>query len=257
MKKSVEIIGLTIVSLVDGEEIGKVKSLVIDAAQAAMVAVVVDDGKAYKGAKLVHFRDILGIGESALTIEKKGVINELPKVPELEQLLEADVNVIGTKVLSKKGQIKGSIIEVYFDTDTGKIMECHAKSENGSDFTIPADRIYTLASNITVIAEDSDGSGKPASAPKQAAAAPVVPQPASSTPVAPAAPVEDSNDAIKDATKKFEDRQRTFMIGKKANRKIVTDSGVEIINQGDEVTDEIIQKAKAAGKFVELSMSLQ
>ncbi|MDR2005807.1 MAG: PRC-barrel domain-containing protein [Acidaminococcales bacterium] len=259
MKKSVEIIGLPIVSLVDGEEAGTVKSLVIDAAEAAIAAIVVEDGKSYKGAKLIHFNDVSGIGESALTIEKKSVINELAKVPELEKLLEANVNVINTKVLSKKGQIKGTIIEVYFDPETGKIVECHAKSESGNDFTITAKRIYTLAAQITVIAEDNEEiSDKPAPAVKPTAAA--VAAPVYSDPDVPASqPAEENvgDAAIKDATKKFEDRQRTFMIGKKANRKIVTDNGVEIINQGEEVTDEVIQKAKAAGKFVELSMSLQ
>jgi uncharacterized protein YrrD len=254
MKKSVEIIGLPIVSLVDGIEAGTVKSLVIDAADAAIAAVVIEDGKSYKGAKLIHFADISGIGESALTIEKKSVIHDLSLVPELEKLLEANVNVINTKVLSKKGQIKGTIIEVYFDPETGKIEECHAKTESGSDFTITAKRIYTLASAITVIVEeDEEVSDKPAPAARAAAT------PASDSIAQAAAPVEENvgDAAIKDATKKFEDRQRTFMIGKKANRKIVTDNGVEIINTGEEVTDEIIQKAKTAGKFVELSMSLQ
>jgi uncharacterized protein YrrD len=258
MKKSVEIVGLPIVSLVDGEEIGIVKSLVIDAADAAIAAIVIEDGRSYKGAKLIHFGDVSGIGESALTIEKKSVINELSKVPELEKLLEANVNVISTKVLSKKGQIKGTIIEVYFDPESGKIVECHAKSESGNDFTITANRIYTLASNITVVAEDNEEvSDKPAAAARPA------PTPASIASVAPAAPApqpaeENVGDAaIKDDTKKFVERQMTFMIVKKANRKLVTDAGVEIINQGEEVTDEVIQKAKAAGKFVELSMSLQ
>ncbi|MDR3349707.1 MAG: PRC-barrel domain-containing protein [Acidaminococcales bacterium] len=268
MKESAKIIGLPIVSLVDGKEVGTVKSLLIDAAEAAIAAIAVEDGTSYKGAKLVRFGDILGIGERALTIEDKSIVNEWSKVPELEKFLEANVNVINTEVLSKKGHIKGKIVEVYFDLETGKIVECHAKTAKGNDFTITADRIYTLAAKRTIIAEeDEDIGSKPVSAPvpaaKPAAALSAFGVPDAPPDVSPATPPaaadeENSGDAaVKDATKKFEDRQRTFMIGKKANRKIVTDNGVEIINPGEEVTDEVIQRAKAAGKFVELSMSLQ
>jgi hypothetical protein len=56
--------------------------------------------------------------------------------------------------------------------------------------------------------------------------------------------------------KKFEDKQRKYLLGKKANRRIETDNGVVIVEQGGEITEEVIQKAKLAGKFVELSMSI-
>ncbi len=271
MKKTGEIIGLPIVSLVDGGEIGTVKSLVLNGAEGSIAAIVVDDGKCYKGAKLVSFSDILGIGESALTIEQKSIIKPFTQTPELEKLLEANINIINTKVLTKKGQIKGTIIEVYFDADSGKILECHAKSDNGGDFTIPANRVYTYGSGITVIVSENESLDKPVVAkPAQPETAPVE-SPVTTQPAAAAQPVmetppseqpitqegEDNSTEANNAMQKFEERQKKFLIGKKATRRIVTDSGVEIIDQGAEVTEEVLQKAKLAGKFVELSMSLQ
>ena len=47
------------------------------------------------------------------------------------------------------------------------------------------------------------------------------------------------------------------MIGKKASRKIQTENGLLIVDQGGEITEEVIQKAKLANKFVELTMSVQ
>lgn len=268
MKKTGEIVGLPIISLVDGGEVGVVKSLVLDADKAAIAAVVVDDTKWYRAAKVILFNDILGIGESALTIEQQSSIKETIQVPEVERLLDANVNVLNTKVLSKKGQIQGMIVEIYFDEETGKILECHAKSENGSDFVIKADRVYTFGANITVVADENETIKKPAPTPAPVQQA--QPQPPAAAPApqaqpvaaAPAAPVlqeeaaEDTSDA-NNAMQKFEERQKKFLLGKKATRKIVTDSGTVIIDQDEEVTEEILQKAKLAGKFVELSMSLQ
>ncbi len=262
MKKSGEIVGLPVVSLMDGGEIGTVKSLVIDGSAGTIAAIVVDDGKWYKGANLVFFNDILGVGESALTIEQKSIIKSVNQAPELEKLLEANVNIINTKVLTKKGQIKGTVVEVYFDPDTGKIMECHARGDNGVDFTIPADKVYTYGTGITIIVTDNESVNKPAAAP----VAPVVAAPAAEQKPATQAPVVSEEEAAADdgdsaeannAMQKFEERQKKFLVGKKATRRIVTDNGVEIIDQGAEVTEEVIQKAKMAGKFVELSMSLQ
>lgn len=264
MKKTGEIVGLPIVSLVDGGEIGIVKSLVIDAKNAAIAAIVVDDNKWYKDATLVAFPDILGIGESALTIENKDTIKPLVQVPEFEKLLEADVNILNTKVLSKKGQIKGTVVDVYFDPESGKIIECHAKNESGTDFTIPVERIYTLGAGITVVSDENETMVKPvavtASTPAPVVAnvevttpTPVVEAP----PVAPAENAAEGDVGASDAMQKFEERQKKFLLGKKASRRISADNGTIIIEQGEEVTEEVLQKAKLAGKFVELSMSLQ
>jgi len=55
----------------------------------------------------------------------------------------------------------------------------------------------------------------------------------------------------------FERRQIKYMLGKKVSRDIETDDGITIASQGDEITQEIIDKAKSAGKFLELSMNIE
>lgn len=348
MKRSGELIGRPIISLIDGCEIGTVKSFVFNPGDGIVAAVIVDDGKSYRGAKLIAFGDILGIGESAITIEQKSAVKSVEQAPELEKLLEANVNIINTKILTKKGEIKGTITEVKFDTESGRIIECYSVTESGDDFIIPADKIYTYGSGITVITSENDiPAAKAVASPKseQPKAAPQQPQEKVEQPKVVQAPkvekqpepvqqpvvqkieevkieeqpaaekveepkveeqpvvakeevkveeqpvvqkveeelkveetktedkqkileqpkVEDSVDIQTDeaaadsikAMRKFEERQKKFLIGKKATRRIVTDNGTEIIDQGEEVTKEIIQKANLAGKFVELSMSVQ
>ena len=48
-----------------------------------------------------------------------------------------------------------------------------------------------------------------------------------------------------------------FLLGKKASRRIETDNGVLVVDEGGEITEEVLQKAKLAGKYVELSMNVQ
>ena len=63
-----------------------------------------------------------------------------------------------------------------------------------------------------------------------------------------------ANDAAAD--KATEERHRRFLLGKKASRDIVTDTGVVIVKAGGDITEEVLQKAKLANKFIELSMNI-
>ncbi len=238
MKKSVDILGLPVISISEGLELGTAKSLVINPAQGAVAALVIDDGKWYLGAKLLPFTAIAGLGESAITVESASNVVPVSGAPDLEKLLAAGVTVIGAKVLTKTGRIQGKITDFAVDA-AGKIVNCEIEEAGGSVAHIPTQRVFTFAKDVVIVA-DGD-----APVPASGAEAPA------SAPAAAPAPAPDD-----DSAKKFDDKQRKYLLGKKANRRIETDNGVVIVEQGGEITEEVIQKAKLAGKFVELSMSI-
>lgn len=242
MKKSVDILGLPVISISEGLELGTAKGLVINPAQGAVAALVIDDGKWYLGAKLLPFTAIAGLGESAITVESASNVVPVSGAPDLEKLLAAGVTVIGAKVLTKTGRIQGKITEIAVDA-AGKIVSCEIEEADGGIAHIPTQRVFTFAKDVVIVA-DGDApvpAAKPAEAPPVAAPAAAAPAPAA---------------ADDDSAKKFDDKQRKYLLGKKANRRIETDNGVVIVEQGGEITEEVIQKAKLAGKFVELSMSI-
>ena len=53
------------------------------------------------------------------------------------------------------------------------------------------------------------------------------------------------------------DRHRRFLLGKTVARDIEANNGEIIAKTGEEITDEILQKAQLAGKLIELSMNAQ
>ncbi|MCI6085713.1 MAG: photosystem reaction center subunit H, partial [Selenomonas sp.] len=53
------------------------------------------------------------------------------------------------------------------------------------------------------------------------------------------------------------ERHRRFLLGKKATRTIKMDNGIVIVEEGQDITEEVLQKAKLANKFIELSMNVQ
>ena len=52
-----------------------------------------------------------------------------------------------------------------------------------------------------------------------------------------------------------DDRRRTMLLGKKSTRTIKADNGEVIVEEGAEITEEVLQKAKLANKYIELSMN--
>ena len=240
MKKSVDIIGLPVVDISEGIEIGTVTKLVINPTEGSVAAVVIDDGKWYLGAKLLPFADIAGLGESAITIISSNVVLTIENAPALEQLLSTDVAIIGTKVLTKTGRIQGTVKEISIDI-IGKIIACEIEELTGEINTIPAERILTFGKKVLIIADEAEST-------VEIVAPHIVEEVVSET------VKESAND---DSAKKFDEKQRRYLLGKQASRRIETDNGVLIVEKGGEISEEVLQKAKLAGKFVELSMNIQ
>ena len=276
MKKTVEIIGLPIISITEGKELGHVKELVVNAAAGTVAAIVVDDGKWYLGAKLLPFGAVAGIGEYALTIDSSSHVISITTAPELETLLAANVKVIGSKVLTRSGRIQGRVTEFNFDL-SGTIVSCEIEDTTGNVVQINGQQIITYGKEVLIIAEGSGGIVETRAANTQRdvvesisvqPVVPAVPQLAN-PPADDNAPSTTSVDSdiqqsasipndppADDSARKFDEKHRKYLLGKKANRRIETDSGMVIVEQGGEITEEVLQKAKLAGKFVELSMSI-
>ena len=55
--------------------------------------------------------------------------------------------------------------------------------------------------------------------------------------------------------KSVDERRKMMLLGKKASKTIVADNGTVIVEAGQDITEEVLQKAKLANKFIDLSMN--
>ena len=262
MKKSVEILGLPIISITEGRELGMSKTLLIDAANGKVAAITIEDEDWYRGVKLLPYDSVIAIGHDAVTITNSENILTLENAGDFQAMMDANVRIIGTKAITKSGTIQGVVAEMYVGDD-GKIEKCDISAPDGSLAEIDAKDISIFGKQVTII--DSDTATE-----KKAEAAPAAPAPAAPAPEKkaeekqpeakkeePKAEEKKADAQAKQADKATEERHRRFMIGKKASRKITTDNGVTICEEGAVVTEEILQKAQLANKVIELSMVLQ
>ena len=281
MKKSVDILGLPVISITEGRELGMSKTLLIDAPNRIVAAITIEDEDWYRGVKLIPYDNVIAVGDDAVTINNSENILTLDAAGDFETLLDDNIRVIGTKAITRTGVIQGNITEIFIGED-GSIEKCEVTTPEGSTSEVTADQVAIFGKEVTVISPEGDAVKKSDAASAPAAPAVTAPaaEPAAAEPVeetapteetaAPEAPAEEpapaaeepapeapAEDEAKDAERANEDRHRRFLLGKKATRTIKMDNGVVIVEAGADITEEVLQKAKLGNKFIELSMSAQ
>lgn len=305
MKKSIEIIGLPVISITEGRELGMSKTLLIDAKNGTIAAITIEDEDWYRGVKLLPYSSVIAIGEDAVTVTNSENILTLEDAGDYEAMMDANIKIIGTKAITKSGTIQGKVVEIYVG-DNGKIEKCEIEARDGSLSEITSDQISIFGKQVTVIDSDLEkkteliapkapaeavaapkAEEKPAAEPKAEPAKAEAPkaepkqeakpaEPKAAPAPAPAPKAEPKQEAkpapkaepakaeapkadpsIQMADKATEERHRRFLLGKTVTRKITTDSGVVLVNEGDTVTEEVLQKVKIANKFIDLSMNVQ
>jgi len=150
MKPTKEIIGLRIISILEGTQVGVVKGIVLNPQAKTMDFVMVDQPTDMFGAKVIPFADILGLGEFAITIPNPGVIQDVAQNIDAQNLLKQDTRVIGTKVLTKKGQLIGEVKEILIDEETGKIAACLFESQ-GKMHQVEVEQVITLGKELLIV----------------------------------------------------------------------------------------------------------
>ncbi|NLI92590.1 MAG: hypothetical protein GX434_10425, partial [Peptococcaceae bacterium] len=91
MKSSVEIKGLKIISINEGQQVSMVKDIIINSSDGTLAFFIIDQPSDYLGARLIAFEDILGLGDYALIISDSGVIQDVAHNPLAIELLQKDV----------------------------------------------------------------------------------------------------------------------------------------------------------------------
>lgn len=258
MKKSVEIIGLPVISITEGRELGMSKSLLIDAPNGSVAAITIEDEDWYRGVKLLPYSSVIAIGEDAVTITNSENILTLEDAGDYEAMMDANIKIIGTKAITKSGTIQGKVVEIYIG-DNGKIDKCEIEGRDGSLSEIVSEQISIFGKQVTVI--DSDFEKKteiiaPVETP--AVAAPKTEAPKPQVKEAPKTEAPKAVDAAAQmADKATEERHRRFLLGKTVTKDIVSATGVVLAKTGDVVTEEILQKVKMANMFIDLSMNVK
>jgi uncharacterized protein YrrD len=260
MKPTKEIIGLRIISILDGTQVGVVKDFVLNPQGKTLDFVIVDQPTDIFGAKVIAFADILGLGEFAITIPHPGVIQDVTQNIDAQNLLKQDTRVLGTKVLTKKGQLIGEVTEILIDEETGRIAACLFESQ-GQMHQVEVEQVITLGKELLIV------EGFP-NVPNQYIMEPNSENKIQTPDVS--VIIEDANfaeevDSIEEVVSfgeaetgfnLFEQRQLQYFIGKKVEKDIVLDNA-EVLRAGERITPDIVTHITTRSMLMEVTSHLQ
>lgn len=287
MKTAQQIIGLPVVSIFDGNEIGKVKNVIINASKGTIDFFEIDSGIRELAGGVIPAERVLGIGEYALTIQQPDDISDIVKIPAAIELMQKNITVRGTRVLTRRGSLLGETGDIYINENDYNITGVDfipADSESGSGI-IPRSSIITFGKNLLVVQDDFID--KLIEAPNAIETAlddekknieeidsddeiykiddsepgentgdlgdlnitGEVPQINTEN--------QESEEKPLSAADIFEQRQKQYLAGKKLTKPIYDSQGAMIANAGEVITEQIIQKAKENGKLIELIMNYE
>ncbi len=281
MKTSKQIVGLPIIGINDGKELGTVKSLVVNPEQGTIDFITVHHEDWQISVKAVPFKKVIGVGDYAVTIESEMNIIDLTEIPIANTLVTKNIKIIGARVMSKKGQLLGKVTEYFVNEDNGSVVGLQLANQD-SEVILAATYVYTFAKDILIVNEDADQNfytqpeelltGQAAASTKQdeielieavteqeqeqkqeqeqETVAEILPE---------VLPEIQYTKEKADLTQELLDRQIALLAGKKVMSDIYNKSGQIVVEKGTSLTKEMILAVNSDGpaSMVELSMNVE
>jgi len=161
VKPSRKYLSLPIISLQEGQQIGYVKSLILDAATKSLAAIVVDTKGFFKDQRIIPYTKVVSVGDNAITIDTESHVEKTTNLPELMDLVKEKLTIIGTKIITETGKTLGTAEEYYVDSKTGKITQLEVSGGKLEGFLsgkawMTAEYIMTIGHDVIVTKQGSE-----------------------------------------------------------------------------------------------------
>ena len=280
MEKKSTVVGMQMMAITEGTELGVVSSLIIDAAAKRVTHLVLGNEKGMLGYNMAApVEKIVGVGRDFLTVLTSADLVQVWKVGEGLGHCMLDGELVGLTVISSAGNIEGKISDFAFDIPgSGSIeeysMEEGPKFNRESAITIAPRGIFVNFKNESVEQAPAQTHVQPqvqaqpalkdapeeaakiheeaAEAEEEAVKEEAIEEAALSE--APAS-VSEEDASLNDEEDYFARRQSDFLLGRIVSKDILDEDGTILIKSGTTITASVFKRAKKANKLTELSLN--
>lgn len=120
MQKLRCILGLPVLELKSGTQIGEAKEVVLDIEKALVAVVVVSGANWFSEAQGIYLQDIRSFGRDAIMVRDNEVIQELSDLHEKAGVF-CSKELLDKQIITEAGLSLGTLVDVFFDLTTGEI----------------------------------------------------------------------------------------------------------------------------------------
>ncbi|SFH89949.1 Uncharacterized protein YrrD, contains PRC-barrel domain [Tindallia magadiensis] len=270
MKKSKEIVSSPVISIQEGQEVGIVKELIVNAEKKGVEFLLVEKSEGAREGEImaIPFRETVGVGDYAVTIESQSALMDLSKMNIAGNLLDKKVEIIDEKVITKKGKLLGKIVEYTIDAESGSIPLIHIVSEenSGEEKDIPLEEIISIGQQLVIVTEESI---KYVENKQEAVQEAQVSVEKKEVPVESVMPFESTSEAeteVSDTEQEiqntgssvemFINKQKQYLLGKELKRDLKDIEGNLLAEEGTVISEELFEQVQEMGrqKVIELTM---
>jgi len=276
MYRGSNILGKVVVTYDTGERVERVQDLIFDQERNQILGFLVREGGLFQSARVIPFENVAAIGNSAVVIPSREVIISAREHDRIHSILKGDNILRGTRILTVKGRDLGTIVDLYFDPQTGNVEGYEvsggvfADAYSGRSF-VPAPQTLHIGEHVAFVpveiadlmdeqlgglraavqttnkslSETSESASRKLQEVAQATQAKLQ----ETAEMANRTLQESSRMAIASLTNAVVDpnEQKAFMLGRVANENVVSTDGVFVVSEGQIVTSEDILRAEEQG----------
>ncbi len=119
MKRTRDVIGLPVIGVQTGKQVGVIKDVLLDD-EWQVQAFVLSDGYWFQDATGVGWDSVVAVGDDAVTIKQEELIGPLDAAGSWRLLLGGSRRIKGLPLLTVNGHQLGVVDDVYLDGESGR-----------------------------------------------------------------------------------------------------------------------------------------
>lgn len=156
MRKGSDIIGKSITAFDSGRRVARVQDLIFDQGTNELLGVLVEEAGLFHAAKVVPLGAITAFGTDTLIIPSRENIISAKNDDRIYHVLDRKLVLKGTRIVTRDGRYLGSVMDLFFDEQTGAIEGYEASggvfadAYSGRSF-IPAPHTLRIGEDVTFV----------------------------------------------------------------------------------------------------------
>lgn len=156
MRKGTDILNRPIIAFDTGKQIARVLDLVFDQDTNQLLGLLVKEAGLFRAVRVVPLNQIKAIGPDVVVIPGKDAIVSANDIPSIKAVIKHKLVLKGNRIVTTDGRNLGSVVDLYFDDQTGVIEGYEASgglfadAYSGRSF-IPAPQTVKIGEEVTFV----------------------------------------------------------------------------------------------------------
>jgi sporulation protein YlmC with PRC-barrel domain len=146
--------GKIIISLENGQHIGKLTGLVINPECISVAALLIESKALFKDKMIIPYDKVHSIDE-IVTVKNTSCLEKASANTLIGQLVQKNLTIFGTRIITEGGAILGSVEDFTLDVKTGKIMSLLIASKSYEKYLkgmaeLPISHVITIGRDAII-----------------------------------------------------------------------------------------------------------